>query len=248
MPRHTTFAYDHFMQEPYRAADCFAPLKRNSSNLAEWLACLNWVISVAFNTEIITPSQSTAKAFFVAIRACCSPRKHFEKLRLVRSILTMLIKNGSGTPRPNNVIIFSLHRTFVLLKKLGIKANKLEGLLAQAVCHAPATLDQTAFDQLVTTAILAKGDEKPTSTFVGQIILNASTKTNEDNRQLSPFVYRIADPSATPTYPQRPCSPGPTPQRSGVHLITLSTNLVTPAFTVDGPVIGVPTAQSPRGS
>ncbi|MBW0481589.1 hypothetical protein O181_021304 [Austropuccinia psidii MF-1] len=64
--------------------------------------------------------------------------------------------------------------------------------------------------QLVTTAILAKGDKKPTSTFVGQIILNASTKSDEDNRQVSPFVYRVADPPATPAYQQRPHSPGPT--------------------------------------
>ncbi|MBW0512436.1 hypothetical protein O181_052151 [Austropuccinia psidii MF-1] len=190
--------------------------------------CLDLGLSVAFNTEIaifhfidasilhefalcvgITPSRSTAKAFFVAIKVCCSPGNRFEKLRLVCSMLTMLVENGSSTPRPNNVIILSLHRTFVLLKKLGVKADELEGLLAQAVCHAPTTLNQMAFNQLVTTAILARGEEKPT-TFVGQIILNASTKANKDNCQLSPFVYRIADPPATPTYPQRPCSPGPT--------------------------------------
>ncbi|MBW0537101.1 hypothetical protein O181_076816 [Austropuccinia psidii MF-1] len=125
-------------------------------------------------------------------------------------MLTMLVKNGSGTPRPNNMIILLLCHTFVLLKKLGIKADELEGLLAQAACHTPATLNQTAFDQLVTTAILAKGEEKPNLTFVGQTILNASTKDNKDNCQLSPFVYRGEDPPATPTYPQRLRSPGPT--------------------------------------
>ncbi|MBW0476849.1 hypothetical protein O181_016564 [Austropuccinia psidii MF-1] len=247
MPRHMTSAYDHFMQEPYRAADCFASLKSNGSNFAEWLTCLDRVISVAFNTEMsvddspsslknrspeenraifhfidaaiphkfalcvgITPLQSTEKAFFVAIKARCSPGNRFEKLRLVRSMLTMLIENGSGTPCPNNVIILSLRCTFVLLKKLGVEADELEGLLAQAACHAPATLDHTAFNQLVTTAILAEGDEKPTSTFVGKIILNASTKCDKDNCQVSPFVYRIADPPATPMYQQRPCSLGPT--------------------------------------
>ncbi|MBW0504802.1 hypothetical protein O181_044517 [Austropuccinia psidii MF-1] len=223
MPQHMTSAYDCFMQEPYRAANRFASLKSDCSKFSEWLACLNRVISVAFNTEIlvndspsslnnqspeenrvichfidasiphefalcvsITPSQLTVKAFFVAIKAHCSPGNRFEKLQLVCSMLTMLIENGSGAPRPNN-------------------ADKLEGLLAQAACHTPTTLDQ-----LVTTAILAKGDEKPTSTFVGQIILNTSTKTNKDNLQLSPFVYCVADPPATPTYPQRPRSPGPT--------------------------------------
>ncbi|MBW0528986.1 hypothetical protein O181_068701 [Austropuccinia psidii MF-1] len=153
----------------------------------------------------ITPSRSKEKAFFVAIKAYCSLGNRFEKLFLVRSTLTMLVKNGSGTPQPNNMIILLLCCTFVLLKKLGVDVNKLEGLLAQAACHAPATLNQ-----LVTTAILAKGEEKPNSTFVGQIIFNASTKDDKDNCQLSPFVYCIADPPATPTHPQRPRSPGPT--------------------------------------
>ncbi|MBW0518647.1 hypothetical protein O181_058362 [Austropuccinia psidii MF-1] len=225
MPPHTTSPYDLLMQEPYHSTNCFAPLKSNGSNFAEWLACLDWVISVAINTEIlvvdspssldnqspeenraichfinvsiphefalcvgITPSQLTAKAFFITIKACCSCRNRFEKLRLIRSMLTMLVKNRSGTPQPNDVIILFLTRTFVLLKKLGIKADELE----------------------VTTAILAKGDEKPTLTFVVQIILNASTKANKENHQLSPFLYRVAERPATPTYPQRPRSPGPT--------------------------------------
>ncbi|MBW0545559.1 hypothetical protein O181_085274 [Austropuccinia psidii MF-1] len=85
-----------------------------------------------------------------------------------------------------------------------VQEARNQGLLAQSVCHAPVTLDQ-----LVTTAILAKREEKPNSTFVGQVILNASTKTNEDNRQLSPFVYRIADLPANPTHSHRPHSLGP---------------------------------------
>ncbi|MBW0468133.1 hypothetical protein O181_007848 [Austropuccinia psidii MF-1] len=247
MPRHTASAYDCFMQEPYCAANHFAPLKSNNSNFAEWLTFLEQVLSVAFNTEIlvdnspssldnrlpeenraichfidasilhefalcvgITPSRLTEKAFFVAIKAFCCPGNRFEKLQLVCSMLTMLVENGSGTPQPNNVIILLLHCTFVLLKKLGVKANKLEGLLAQAACHAPATLDQKAFNQLVTTTILERGEEKPDLTFVGQVILNESTKTDKDNHQLSPFVYRIADPPATPMYLQRLRSPGPT--------------------------------------
>ncbi|MBW0532580.1 hypothetical protein O181_072295 [Austropuccinia psidii MF-1] len=128
----------------------------------------------------------------------------------------MLVKNGSGTPQPNNVLVLLLCCTFVLLKKLGLEADELEGLLAQASCHAPATLDQ-----LVTTAMLVRGEEKPNLTFVGQVILNASTKTDKDNRQLSPFVYRMADPPATPTYPQRPHSPGPSqPWRQAAEGVT----------------------------
>ncbi|MBW0461359.1 hypothetical protein O181_001074 [Austropuccinia psidii MF-1] len=52
LPRHTTSAYDRFMQEPYRTANSFAPLKSNGSNFSEWLTCLNRVLCVALNTEI----------------------------------------------------------------------------------------------------------------------------------------------------------------------------------------------------
>ncbi|MBW0465818.1 hypothetical protein O181_005533 [Austropuccinia psidii MF-1] len=124
-------------------------------------------------------------------------------------MLNMLIENGSGAPQPNNVLVLSLRRTFAMFKKLGVKADELDGLLAQAACHAPETLDQTAFDQLVTAAILSKGNEKPNSTFVRQVILNASVKANDHTRQLSPFVYRMADPPTTPTHTRRPPSPGP---------------------------------------
>ncbi|MBW0510058.1 hypothetical protein O181_049773 [Austropuccinia psidii MF-1] len=41
------------------------------------------------------------------------------------------------------------------------------------------------------------------------VILNASTKTDENTRQLSPFVYRVVDPPTTSTHSQRPHSPGP---------------------------------------
>ncbi|MBW0542072.1 hypothetical protein O181_081787 [Austropuccinia psidii MF-1] len=240
------------MQEPYCAANCFSPLKSDGFNFAEWLTCLNWVLSVAFNTEMlvdgspsslknqlpeenraifhfidvsiphkfalcvgITPACLTAKAFFVAIKASSCPGNRFEKLRLVRGMLTMLVKNGHGTPQPNNVRILSLCCTFVLLKKLGVEADELEGLLAQAVCHAAATLNQ-----LVTTAILARGEEKPNLTFVVQVILNPSTKTNKDNCQLSPFVSLVAHPPATQTYLQRPCSPGPSqPWRQAAEVV-----------------------------
>ncbi|MBW0512084.1 hypothetical protein O181_051799 [Austropuccinia psidii MF-1] len=119
-------------------------------------------------------------------------------------MLSMLVKNGSGAPRPNNVLVLLLRHMFAMFKKLGVEADELEGLLAQAACHAPTTLEQTAFNQLVTTAILAKGEEKPNSKFVGQVILNASMKTNKNTHQLSPFVYCMADLPTTPTH-----SPGP---------------------------------------
>ncbi|MBW0461677.1 hypothetical protein O181_001392 [Austropuccinia psidii MF-1] len=233
--RHTASAYDCFMQEPYRAANCFAPLKSDRSNFAEWLTCLNRVLCVALNTEMlidnsvssinnrfpeenraichfidvsiphkfalcigVTPSRLTAKDFFDAIKARCCPGNRLEKLQIIREMLGMLVKNGSGAPQPNKVLVLSLCCTFAMFKKLGIKADELEGLLAQAACHTHA-----AFDQLVTTAILAKGEEKPSSTFVGQVILNASMKTNKNTHQLSPFVYRVADPPTTPTHTHR---------------------------------------------
>ncbi|MBW0461443.1 hypothetical protein O181_001158 [Austropuccinia psidii MF-1] len=135
IPQHKVSAYDCFMQEPYRTANRFAPLKSNRSNFAEWLTCLGRVLSVAFNTEMsvddsptslnnqlleenraichfinasilhkfslcvsITPSRLTAKAFFIAIKACCCPGNRFEKLQIVCGMLTMMVKNGSGTP------------------------------------------------------------------------------------------------------------------------------------------------------
>ncbi|MBW0481716.1 hypothetical protein O181_021431 [Austropuccinia psidii MF-1] len=159
------------MQEPYRADNRFAALKSDGSEFVEWLTCLNRVLCVAFKSEMsinnspsalndslpeenraichfinasiphkfslcigINPSQTTARAFFDAIKTHCCPGNCFEKLCV----------------------------------KLGVEANELKGLLAQAACHPPATPDQTAFNQLVTAAILAKGDDKPTSTFVGQ--------------------------------------------------------------------------------
>ncbi|MBW0517256.1 hypothetical protein O181_056971 [Austropuccinia psidii MF-1] len=41
------------MQEPYRAPNPFAPLKSKGSNFAEWLTCLNRVLCVALNTEML---------------------------------------------------------------------------------------------------------------------------------------------------------------------------------------------------
>ncbi|MBW0461370.1 hypothetical protein O181_001085 [Austropuccinia psidii MF-1] len=122
----------------------------------------------------IMPSRATAKEFFDTVRARCCPGNRFQKLKVVQDLLSTLIENGSGMPKPNNTIVLTLRHSLSLFKKLGIKAEELEGLLAQVVCHAPPTLDQAAFDQLIRAAILSKGKEKPSSTFMGQVILNAS--------------------------------------------------------------------------
>ncbi|MBW0485954.1 hypothetical protein O181_025669 [Austropuccinia psidii MF-1] len=117
---------------------------------------------------------TTAKEFFDAIKVRCCPGSCFQKLQVVKDLLDLLIENNTGQHKPNCTVILSLRKTFAIFKKLGVDGHELKGLLAQAACHPPASLDWVAFDQLVTSAILAKGDEKPSSMFVGQVILNAS--------------------------------------------------------------------------
>ncbi|MBW0546734.1 hypothetical protein O181_086449 [Austropuccinia psidii MF-1] len=131
----------------------------------------------------------TEKEFFDAVKAWCFPGNQFQKLKVVPDLPSTLIKKGSGIPKPNNTIVLTLRHSFSLFKKLGIKAKEHEGLLAQAACHTPPTLDQAAFDQLITAAILSKGKEKPSSNFMGQVILNASQTRPEAVRLTSPFVY-----------------------------------------------------------
>ncbi|MBW0533280.1 hypothetical protein O181_072995 [Austropuccinia psidii MF-1] len=119
---------------------------------------------------------TSSKDFFDAIKARCFPGNRFQKLKVVRDLLGVLIENGAGHPQSNTTIILTLHRAFAIFKKLDVDADELEGLLAQAACHAPPNVGQVAFDQLVMEAILEKGDEKPSSTFIGQVIMNASQK------------------------------------------------------------------------
>ncbi|MBW0464058.1 hypothetical protein O181_003773 [Austropuccinia psidii MF-1] len=122
-------------------------------------------------------------------------------------MVNLLVENGSGMPKTNTQLILSLRRTFVLFKQLEVEADELEGLIAQAACHTPPTLDQVAFDQLVTVAILAKNEDKPSPTFVGQVILNVLSKVEDFARNSSPFVYHMANstqiisplPTATPS-------------------------------------------------
>ncbi|MBW0515496.1 hypothetical protein O181_055211 [Austropuccinia psidii MF-1] len=142
----------------------------------------------------IIPSRTTAKQFFEAIKTQLCPGNQFQKLKVVRNMVNLLVENGSGMPKTNTQLILSLCQTFVLLEQLKVEAYKLEGLIAQAACHASPTLNQVAFDQLVMAAILAKNEDKPSSTFVGQVILNASSKAEDFARNSSSFVYFCGPP------------------------------------------------------
>ncbi|MBW0527019.1 hypothetical protein O181_066734 [Austropuccinia psidii MF-1] len=147
----------------------FQPLSHDSPSLLDGqLPQENRAISHFIDASIphdfvlcigVIPSRPTAKEFFNAIKAGCCLGSHFHKLKVVNEHLQMLVASDSNAPKSNTSIVLSLHRTFAIFKKLGIKANKLEVLLAQATCRAPPTLYQTAFNQLITAAILSKGDE-----------------------------------------------------------------------------------------
>ncbi|MBW0463018.1 hypothetical protein O181_002733 [Austropuccinia psidii MF-1] len=50
--RSTSSAYENFMQEPYHAEDRFDHLQSNGRNFNEWVACLNRVLCIAFNSEM----------------------------------------------------------------------------------------------------------------------------------------------------------------------------------------------------
>ncbi|MBW0464014.1 hypothetical protein O181_003729 [Austropuccinia psidii MF-1] len=122
-------------------------------------------------------------------------------------MLDLLVENGAGQPKPNSAIILLLHKLFSIFKKLGIESDELVGLLAQAACHAPASLDQVVFDQLVTSGILAKGDEKPLSKFVGQVILNTLRRDDKHSQSSSPFIYCVSGLQHHPPLHSRPRSP-----------------------------------------
>ncbi|MBW0472694.1 hypothetical protein O181_012409 [Austropuccinia psidii MF-1] len=131
------------------------------------------------------------------------PRKSFSKAqRCARPSQHPDQKWFQHAKTKKNTIVLVLQRSFALFKKLGIEAKELEGLLAQAACHAPATLDQATFDQLVPAAILLKGKEKPSLTFVGQVILNVSQTRPDTKQPTLPFVYKMSDPpESTSVYP-----------------------------------------------
>ncbi|MBW0490629.1 hypothetical protein O181_030344 [Austropuccinia psidii MF-1] len=128
------------------------------------------------------------------------PANHFQKLKVVCKLLDMLVKNGTGQPKPNSVIILTLRRTFAIFKKLGVKACELEVLLVHTACHTPPNLDQVAFNQLVKAAILTKGKEKPSLTFVVQVILNTFQKNSVSTHCSLPFIYCVSDPPPLPSF------------------------------------------------
>ncbi|MBW0582746.1 hypothetical protein O181_122461 [Austropuccinia psidii MF-1] len=226
-----SYAYDWFMQEPYRAANQSIHFQSSGSNFAKWVAGLNRVLCIALNSKLlayncssllenqspqenrailhfidakippdyalfigVVPAHTTAQEFFDAIKARCCPGNCFQKLKVVCDLLDVLVENGAGQPKLNTTLILTLFRTFAIFQKLGVEADKLEGLLAQAVCHAPPNLGQVAFNQLQTAAILARGNEKPLLTFVGQVIINTSQKNRESTRRSSPFIYHVSEP------------------------------------------------------
>ncbi|MBW0485231.1 hypothetical protein O181_024946 [Austropuccinia psidii MF-1] len=207
-------AYDRFMQEPYRAADCSSHLQGNGSNLAKWVSGLNRVLCVALSSELSvdylpsllenrSPQENRAIshfidatlapdfALFIGVVLSCTTAKEFFDAIKTRCQL-----------KPNTTIILMLQKSFSLFKKLGVEADELERLFAQAVCHASPTLDQ-----LVTSAIMARGSKKPLSTFVGQAILNALPATDGPTQHSSPFIYRVSDPPGLSHFQSRPRSP-----------------------------------------
>ncbi|MBW0473512.1 hypothetical protein O181_013227 [Austropuccinia psidii MF-1] len=150
----------------------------------------NWAISHFIDASIphnfslclgIIPSGTTAKDSFEAIKVQCCIGSCFQKSKVVWDLIHVLVDNSSGNPNPKGKIILYLQCIFAMFKKLGIEVEKLKGLFAQALCHAPPTLDQ-----LITTAIL--------SAFVGQVIINASQQGDYQACEPSPFVYCVSEP------------------------------------------------------
>ncbi|MBW0482318.1 hypothetical protein O181_022033 [Austropuccinia psidii MF-1] len=61
-PHVNSLAYNCFMQEPYRAANCSNHLQGNGSNFADWVSGLNRVLCVALNSELsVNDSPSLLK-------------------------------------------------------------------------------------------------------------------------------------------------------------------------------------------
>ncbi|MBW0525281.1 hypothetical protein O181_064996 [Austropuccinia psidii MF-1] len=165
-------------------------------------------------------ARMTAKGFFDTVRARCCPGHQFQKLKVVCNLLDILLENVPSQPKPNSTVILTLFRLFSLFKKLGFNGDELKGLLAQAACHAPSTLDQVAFDQLVMAEILAKGNEKPLLTFVGKVILSTLQKSSDSTQCPSPFMYCVSDPLEAGAFyfcPRSPHFPNPVTSTRDVH-------------------------------
>ncbi|MBW0569740.1 hypothetical protein O181_109455 [Austropuccinia psidii MF-1] len=102
----------------------------------------------------VVPAHTTAEEFLEAIKTRFCLGNCFQKLQVVRDLLDLLVENSAGQHKPNRTIILSLCKMFAIFKKLSVDGDELEGLLAQAACHPPASLDQVAFDQFVTGALM----------------------------------------------------------------------------------------------
>ncbi|MBW0500492.1 hypothetical protein O181_040207 [Austropuccinia psidii MF-1] len=170
----------------------------DSTNYPEWVASLNRVLCIAFNSDVSSDDSPS----LLNNQTPCENRaiSHFIDATLPADFaLCIRIMPLHATLKE---FFDAIKARFALLKKLGIEAKELEGLLAQAACHVPPTLDQ-----LITAVILSKGKEKPSSTFVGQVILNTSQTRPEAAWLMSPFVYRMSNPPESASAYPWPKSP-----------------------------------------
>ncbi|MBW0531851.1 hypothetical protein O181_071566 [Austropuccinia psidii MF-1] len=193
-------AYKRFMQEPYRAVDQSSHLQCDGSNFAKWVAGLNQVLCIALNSKLLVDDCPTLMENW-------SPQDSRAILHFIDATIPPPMPCASELSRRAQRL-----RSFLILSRrgaalLGVEADELEGLLAQAACHAPPSLGQVAFDQLVMAEILAKGYKKPLSTFVSQIIMSASQKDSKPTQYPSPFIYRVSEPLDSLALYSRPQSP-----------------------------------------
>ncbi|MBW0464354.1 hypothetical protein O181_004069 [Austropuccinia psidii MF-1] len=162
---------------PSLLENCFSQESRAISHFIDATLPPDFLLCIG-----VVPSHTTAKEFFDAIQTRCFPGNHFQKLKVVCNLLGILIENGAGQPKSNSAVILTLRKSFGMFKKLGVKVDELKGLFAQVACHAPPTLDQ-----LVTSVMMARGNEKPLSTFVGQVISNALPRSGGPTQSPLPF-------------------------------------------------------------
>ncbi|MBW0460478.1 hypothetical protein O181_000193 [Austropuccinia psidii MF-1] len=116
------------------------------------------------------------------------------------------------------MVVRILCQTFSIFKKLGLKDNELEGLSAQASCHAPPNINQ-----LITAAIISKGKENLLSTFRQCLFILSLAPHNPPNLWHQKATY-------------------------AAHPSTLLTNLVALAFTAASMDTGKPTACKPQST
>ncbi|MBW0464641.1 hypothetical protein O181_004356 [Austropuccinia psidii MF-1] len=182
---------------------CFALLSTESTWSTTFPPCLKIALRKKTEQSLTSSTRLSHLTFPCALVSCRLARRQKSSL--------MPLKRGAAQEVVSRsckcTVILSLRKSFAIFKKLGVDGDELEGLLAQAACHPLASLDRVSFNQLVTSAILAKGDEKPSSTFVGQVILNASRRDDKHPQHTLPFVYRVSDPQERQAPPPHPHSP-----------------------------------------